>query len=149
MHEVRNGQLLTFRCPRTSSDSSPAVCQIRFSIASLQYRRLLFCYVMDDTESRNQVTVQCKARRYYKSPSRQLKNEGEKIFPRLARRDRHYTPLCIAFSSGCTTPKYLAPVLGIVKCEIRSCPVFWNLHASKMCIFTVVQVIRIKCRMFF
>jgi len=31
MHAVRNGQLLTFRCPGTSL---PAVCRIRFSIAS-------------------------------------------------------------------------------------------------------------------
>ena len=31
MHAVRNDQLLTFCCPRTSSDSSPAVCRIRFS----------------------------------------------------------------------------------------------------------------------
>ena len=30
MHAVRNGQLLTFRFPGTSSDSSPVVCRIRF-----------------------------------------------------------------------------------------------------------------------
>jgi len=38
------------------------------------------------------VTVQCKARRYYESPSRQQKNEGEKNFPHFAHRDHHYTP---------------------------------------------------------
>ena len=45
------------------------------------------------------MTVQCKARRYYESPSRQQKNEGEKIFPRFARRDRRYAPLYTAFGS--------------------------------------------------
>ena len=32
------GKLLTFRCPGTSSDSSPDVCRIRFSMASLRCR---------------------------------------------------------------------------------------------------------------
>ena len=32
-----------------------------------------------------QLAVQCKAQRCYESQSRQLKNEGEKIFPRFAR----------------------------------------------------------------
>ena len=54
MHAVRKGQLLMFHCPGTSSDSSPAICQIHFSIASLWYRLLLFCYVTDDMESRSQ-----------------------------------------------------------------------------------------------
>ena len=49
-----------FCCPGTSSDSSPAVCRIRFSIASLRYRLLSFCYVMDDKESRSQ--GQCSAK---------------------------------------------------------------------------------------
>ena len=57
------------------------------------------------------MTVQCKARQYYESPSRQQKNEGEKNFPRFARRDRRYAPLYTAFGSGRTTPKYLAPAL--------------------------------------
>jgi len=38
--------------------------------------------------------VQCKAQRCYESQSRQLKNEGEKIFPRFARTDGHY-PRCL------------------------------------------------------
>jgi len=57
MHAVRNGQLLTFRCPGTSS---PAVCRIRFSIASLRCRLLSFCYITNDMESRSQ--WQCSAK---------------------------------------------------------------------------------------
>jgi len=41
MHVIRNGQLLTFH-PGTSSDSSPAVCWIRSSKGSLQYKE---CHV--------------------------------------------------------------------------------------------------------
>jgi len=37
------------------------------------------------------LAVQCKAQRCYESQSRQLKNEGEKIFPRFARTD----PRCL------------------------------------------------------
>ena len=107
MHAVRNGQqLLTFRCPGTSS---PAVCRIRFSIASLRCRLLWFYHGWHGKQK--SVTVQCKARQYYESPSRQQKNEGEKNFPRFARRDHHYTLLYTAFVSGRTTPKYLAPAL--------------------------------------
>ena len=35
--------------------------------------------------------MQCKAQRCYESQSRQLKNEGEKIFPRFARTDRRHS----------------------------------------------------------
>ena len=38
--------------------------------------------------------MQCKAQRCYESQSKQLKNEGEKIFPRYARTDGHY-PRCL------------------------------------------------------
>ena len=48
--------------------------------------------------------MQCKARRCHESPSRQLKNEGEKKFPRSARTDRRFAPLFTAFGSGRTTP---------------------------------------------
>jgi len=41
-----------------------------------------------------QLAVQCKAQRCYESQSRQLKNEGEKIFPRFARTDGRY-PHCL------------------------------------------------------
>jgi len=57
------------------------------------------------------VTVQCKARRYHESPSRQLKNEGENFFLRFMRRDQHYAPLYTAFGIGRTTLKYLTPAL--------------------------------------
>jgi len=60
MQLIRNSRLFTFCCPGTSSDSSPAICRIRFSIASLQYRLLSFCYVTDDMESRSQ--WQCSAK---------------------------------------------------------------------------------------
>jgi len=51
LYAVRNGQLLMFRCPGTSS---PAVCRIRFSIVSLWCRLLSFCYITEDMESRSQ-----------------------------------------------------------------------------------------------
>jgi len=47
---------------------------------------------------------QCKAQRCYESQSRQLKNEGEKFFPRFARTDRRY-PNCLR--RGRTTQKML------------------------------------------
>ena len=76
MHAVRNSQLLTFRCPRTSL---PAVCRIHFSITSVRCWLLSFCYITDAWHGKQKsVTVQCKVRRYYESPSRQQKNEGEK-----------------------------------------------------------------------
>jgi len=34
-----------------------------------------------------------KAQRWYESQSRRLNNEGENLFPRFARTDRHYAPL--------------------------------------------------------
>ena len=40
------------------------------------------------------VSSACKAQRWYESQSRRLNNEGEKFFPRFARTDRHYAPLC-------------------------------------------------------
>ena len=109
MRAVRNGQLLTFRCPGTSSNSSPAVCWIRFSIASLWYRLLLGHGWHRKQKS---VTVQCKAQWYYKSPSRRVKNEGENFF---------HTPLYTAFSSGRTTPKYLTPVLLYLQAWLGFC----------------------------
>ena len=92
MQLIRISQQLTFCCPGTSSDSSPTVCRIRFSILSLRYRLLSFCYVMDDMESGSQ--GQCSA-----------KHNG------TTRIDHHYMPLYTAFLSGCTTPKYLTPAL--------------------------------------
>ena len=72
--------------------------------------------VTDDTESRKQLQCSAKARKCLDSPSRQLKNEGEKCFPRFARTDRHFTPLFTPFGSGRTTPKQLAPALLHVQC---------------------------------
>ena len=107
MQLIQNDQQLTFCCPGTSSDSSPAVCRIRFSLASLRYRLLSFCYVTDDMESSSQ--GQCSAK--HSGTSRQQKNEGEKIFPRFVWIDRHYMRLYTAFGDGRTTPKYLTPAL--------------------------------------
>jgi len=62
-----------------------------------------------------------------KSPSRQLKNEGEKFFCALCGFAQHYMPLCTAFGSGCTTPKDLAPPLSYTNptpdCRFFPCPV--------------------------
>ena len=58
-----------------------------------------------------QLAVQCKAQRCYKSQSRQLKNEGEKIFLHIAQLNQHYAPLSTAFSSGRTTLKLLPTAL--------------------------------------
>ena len=44
------------------------------------------------------VSSACKAQRWYESQSRQLNNEGEIFFPRFARTDQHYAPLCTAAS---------------------------------------------------
>ena len=41
------------------------------------------------------VSSECKAQRCYESQSRQLKNEGEKIFPCFVRTDRCYAPLVL------------------------------------------------------
>jgi len=46
------------------------------------------------------VSSECKAQRCYESQSRQLKNEGEKIFPRFAWTDRRYAPLYTTFASA-------------------------------------------------
>jgi len=54
-----------------------------------------------------QLVVQCKAQRCYESQSRQLKNEGEKIFLRFTRTIAAYAPLHTAFASGRTTQKML------------------------------------------
>ena len=40
------------------------------------------------------VSSACKAQRWYESQSRRLNNEGENFFPRFARTDRRYAPLC-------------------------------------------------------
>ena len=40
------------------------------------------------------VSSACKAQRWYESQSRRLNNEGETFFPRFARTDRRYAPLC-------------------------------------------------------
>jgi len=50
---------------------------------------------------------QQKPQRCYVSQSRQLKNEGEKNFPRKARTDRRYAPLHTAFATARTTQKML------------------------------------------
>ena len=78
-------------------------------IVSLRCGLLLFYHGWHGKQK--SVTVQCKARWYYESPSRQQKNEGEKIFPCFARRDGTSVSLYTAFGSGRTTPKYLAPAL--------------------------------------
>ena len=56
--------------------------------------------------------LQCKARRCHESPSWEVKNEGEKIFPRFARTDRRYAPLCTASGSVPYTvpPPFINPV---------------------------------------
>ena len=56
--------------------------------------------------------LQCKARRCHESPSWEVKNEGEKIFPRFARTDRRYAPLCTASGSVSYTvpPPFINPV---------------------------------------
>ena len=87
MHAVRNRQLLTFRCPRTTSDSSPAVRWIHFSIVSL----LSFCYVTDDMESRSQWQCSIKHDGAMRAHPDSWKMKV-KIFSML-RRDRHYAPL--------------------------------------------------------
>jgi len=56
------------------------------------------------------VSSACKAQRWYESQSRQLNNEGENFFPRFARRDRRYTPLCTAFRSASPTDTKLLPM---------------------------------------
>ena len=57
------------------------------------------------------VSSACKAQRWYESQSRRLNNEGEKIFPRFARTDRHYAPLCTAFRSASPNTKLLPTAL--------------------------------------
>ena len=111
MQLIRNSQLLMFCCPGTSSDSSPAVCRIRFSIASLRYRLLSFCYVTDDMESRSQGQCSAKHNGTMRAHPDNRKMKAKKNFPRFARRDHHYKPLYTAIGSGRTTPKYLAPAL--------------------------------------
>ena len=111
MQLIRNSQLLMFCCPGTSSDSSPAVCQTRFSIASLRYRLLSFCYVTDDMESRSQGQCSAKHNGTMRAHPDNRKMKAKKNFPRFARRDHHYKPLYTAIGSGRTTPKYLAPAL--------------------------------------
>jgi len=48
------------------------------------------------------VSSACKAQRWYKNQSRRLNNEGEKIFPRFARTDRRYAPLCTCIANPYT-----------------------------------------------
>ena len=97
MHAVRNGQLLTFRCPGTSS---PAVCRIRFSIASLRCRLLSFCYITDDMESRSQ--WQCSAKHNGTTRARpdNRKMKVKKFFRALCRETvttcLHTLPLAVA-----------------------------------------------------
>ena len=59
--------------------------------------------------SRGRVTMQYKARRYYESPSRQLKNEGEKIFYALP--SAVTVPLqntcAVAYMHSCILPGWL------------------------------------------
>ena len=59
--------------------------------------------------------MQCKAKRCYESQSRQLKNEGEKIFPRFARTDRQYAPLCKALHRA-TAHKWIHTALHTKLC---------------------------------
>ena len=44
------------------------------------------------------VSSACKAQRWYERQSRRLDNEGENFFPRFARTDRRYAPLCTSKS---------------------------------------------------
>ena len=57
------------------------------------------------------VSSECKAQRCCESQSRQLKNEGDKIFPPFAWMDRQNVPLCTAFASACATTKLLPMAL--------------------------------------
>ena len=47
-----------------------------------------------ESDSSLPVSSACKAQKWYESQSRRLNNEGEKFFPRFARTDRRYAPLC-------------------------------------------------------
>ena len=81
--------------------------------------------------SRKLQSSSSEAQRFYEGPSRQLKNKGEKFFFRaLHSFDRHYTPLCTAFSSGRTTPKDFMPPLDSanVLCNLELAHSFWNLR---------------------
>ena len=91
-----------------SGTSSQVVWRIRFSITSLRYRLLSFCYVTDDTESRNQYQCSAKHEGTTRAHPDNWKMKVNFFFPRFARTDRRYAPLC---TSGRTTPKYLAPAL--------------------------------------
>ena len=64
-----------------------------------------------------QLAVQCKAQRWYESQSRQLKNEGEKIFPCFARTDRHY-PHCLRQWPYRSKNASYGPVLAMIKSAI-------------------------------
>ena len=73
------------------------------------------------------VSSACKAQRWYKSQSRRLNNEGEKIFPHFARTDRRYTPLRTAFRSASPKTKLLPTALHSTSTPfqhsyIRPCP---------------------------
>ena len=83
MHAVRNGQLLTFRCPGTSS---PAVCWIRFSIASLQCRLHSFCYITNDMKSRSQWQCSVKLDGTTRAHPDNRKMKVKTFFLRFARR---------------------------------------------------------------
>jgi len=111
MQLIRNGQLLTFCCPGTSPNSSPAVCRIRFSIASLRYRLLLFCYVMDDTESRSQGQCSAKQNSTTRSHPDNRKIKAKNFFRALR---REITTTCLyTLPSAVAVPlqKYLMPAL--------------------------------------
>ena len=57
------------------------------------------------------VSSACKAQKWYESQSRRLNNEGEKIFPRVARTDGRYAPLCTAFCSASPNTNLLPTAL--------------------------------------
>ena len=89
-------RLLTCRLPDSLFLSEPSVRKMSCGVPSSgRAKRALIMTslfeststVTDDTESRKQLQCSAKARKCHESPSRQLKNEGEKNFPRFARTD--------------------------------------------------------------
>jgi len=110
MHAVQNGQLLTFCCPRTSSDSSPAICRIRFSKASLRYRLLSFCYVTDDTESRNPSDSAVQSTKVLREPIQTTENKGE------------FRVLCGEISTMCLCPLPSAVAVPLQNTKILQLP---------------------------
>ena len=65
------------------------------------------------------VSSACKAQRWYESQSRRLNNEGEKFFPRFARTNRRYAPLCAAFCSASPNTKLLPTALHSINTRLQ------------------------------